>query len=466
MGFLVENIYPNMPLFIQNIGISMFGYKWHKRRFGGIFKKELKQVKERENYSTEQWKEYQTVTLRKLLSHSINTVPYYRELFNKSNLTEAKINKFELYDLKLIPFLEKQTLRTLGKTSLLSNELERGGEFFASSGSTGTPTQILFSYPMHQRWSAAFEARIRHWAGVDRFTPRGMIGGRRVVAEGHAKPPFYRYNLIEKQVYMSAYHISAQTASNYLQGMIKNHVEYMTGYAMSNFFLARFFDELKLDAPQLKAILTSSEKLTPDMRVLFHRVYGCKTYDSWSGVEACGLISECEHGNLHISPDVGIIEILDENGEPCPPGKDGEIVCTGFINFDQPLIRYRIGDIAQIDDKQCGCGRTFPVIKEILGRIEDVVIGKDGREMVRFHGLFTNLPNIIEGQIIQHTDDNFTVNIVSNGKFSPDEEEVIKKRLNSQLGDIKIIIREVQEIPRMHNGKFKSVISHVNRQFH
>ncbi len=59
----------------------------------------------------------------------------------------------------------------------------------------------------------------------------------------------------------SAYHISPKTAENYLQGIRGHAVEYMTGYTMSNYFLARMFDELSLEAPELRAVVVSSEKL-------------------------------------------------------------------------------------------------------------------------------------------------------------------------------------------------------------
>lgn len=295
------------------------------------------------------------------------------------------------------------------------------------------------------------------------MTPRGMIGGRRVVPEGNARPPFYRYNFVEKQVYLSAYHIAAAHATDYLQGITRHGVQYMTGYAMSNFFLARFFEECRLEAPRLKAVITSSEKLTEEMREVFLRVYQCKIYDSWSGVEACGLVSECEHGSLHISPDLGIIELVDEFGKPVNPGEVGEVVCTGLINFDQPLIRYRIGDRMRLGKEKCRCGREMPVISEIMGRVEDTVVGKDGREMVRFHGIFINLPNLIEAQIIQHTVDQFEIKVVTNGKWTADEANTITKRMISQLGDIQLTIREVDTIARNPSGKFPAVISHVKR---
>jgi phenylacetate-CoA ligase len=406
---------------------------------------------------------YSTQELRRLLLHAFDTVPYYEKSFRAAGLGRTTLASFGLSALEKLPFLGKDDLRMFGRTELVSRVPESGGEFFSSSGSTGTPTQILFSHAMHQRWSAGFEVRIRHWAGVDRFTPRGMIGGRRVVPEGNAKAPYYRYNFFEKQVYFSAYHINAANASDYLRGMTRHGVQYMTGYAMSNYFLARFIEEQKLPAPKLKAVITSSEKLTEEMRKTFQSVYGCRTYDSWSGVEACGLVSECEHGSLHISPDLGIIELLDDDGNPVKPGETGEVVCTGLINFDQPLIRYRIGDRMRLGKDACTCGRNMPVVSEIVGRIEDIVIGKDGREIVRFHGIFVDLPNLIEAQLIQWELDRIEIRIVTTGRWTAEESQLIRKRIVSQLGEVQIEIVPVTAIPRNQNGKFQAVISHVKR---
>jgi phenylacetate-CoA ligase len=369
-----------------------------------------------------------------------------------------------LDDLKKLRPLEKSDLREHGDGALLSVTRERNGSFFSSSGSTGTPTRILFSALMHQRYAAAHEARCRNWAGVERFDPRGMIGGRRVVKQGLATPPFYRYNFVEKQVYFSAYHISPENAKDYLRGIERYGLSYMTGYASSNYFLARFFSELNLQPPPMKAVITSSEKLEPYMRETFRKVYGCKSYDGWSGVEACGMVTENEYGQLLVSPDVGIIELIKSDGSYCEPGETGEVYCTGLLNFDQPLIRYKIGDLFRLAKNQVTtCGRSFQVIDEIVGRIENIVIGKDGREMVRFHGIFVELPNLIEGQIIQHTLTSFEIKIVTNGRWTSIEEEMIRKRMKSQLGDIGLRINRVSKIPRNENGKFQAVISHVKR---
>ena len=464
MAITLYKIYNKLPVRLQNLAVSAYGFMWNKRRFGGIFKKEYKQYKERENYSTEQWKVYQTNQLREILINAIKHVPYYKDVFTKAGFSEKDFKQFELKDLSKLPILEKTTLRTLGTSGLLSDNREKGGSLYASSGSTGTPTSILYSYAMHQRLSALYEARVRNWAGVNHKDSRGMIGGRRVVPSGMSHGPFYRYNLVEKQLYFSAYHLSPANILNYVQGLKKHPVKYMVGYATSNYIFARLVKEAGLQVPAMKAVLTSSEKLTPDMRKVIGEVFQCKVYDGWSGVEWCGLISENEYGQLLISPDSAYLEIIKSDGTEAKPGEYGELVCTGFLNYDQPLIRYKIGDVVKLsNDQQTKCGRNFVVVDEIVGRVEDIVIGKDGREMVRFHGIFINLPNVLKGQVVQEDYDRFTINVVTKG-LTEVERKAIRDRMESQLGEIQLNIVEVDDIPLGKNGKFQAVISKIKKQ--
>jgi phenylacetate-CoA ligase len=463
MSFLQDKIYPLLPVALQNAGISAFGYTWHKRRFGGNFSEYLHQFKDREAFTAAQWHDYQTGQMRKMLLHAFKHVPHYQQVLSNAGFTETSLSKFELDQLSRIPVLEKEELRQKGTSSLISKQLEKGGTFYSSSGSTGTPTRILYSHAMHQRISALYEARVRNWAGVSRTNARGMIGGRRVLPTADSKPPYYRYNFIEKQVYFSAYHLSNNTAANYLQGLQKHDVEYMVGYAMSNYLLAKFIKAEGLQAPQMKAVLTSSEKLTPAMRALISEVYNCKVYDGWSGVEWCGLISENEHGQLLISPDSALIEVIKPDGTPAAAGEEGELVCTGFLNYDQPLIRYKIGDVVKLSPtQQATCGRAFTVVDEIIGRTEDIIVAPDGRQMVRFHGIFIDLPNVVKAQVVQETVADFTVNVQTNGLTS-EERNIISRRMESQLGNVKVNINEVNEIPVGINGKFKAVISKIKR---
>lgn len=462
MGF-IDNLYSKLPIHFQNALITIYGYYWQKRRFGGSFKRQLENFRSRTNWTEADWKEYQEQKLKNLLIHAFTHVPFYKAKYSKAGFQLIDFLNFKVENISSLPFLEKQELREFGETTLMADNKDKGN-FYSSSGSTGTPTKIYYSPSFHQTWSAVFEVRIREWAGVDRFSARGMIGGRRVVKEGDSQGPFYRYNSFEKQTYFSAYHIGPNTVRDYLEGMVKGKVEYMTGYAMSNYFLAQEIEKAGLKAPKLKAVITSSEKLSPEMRETFRRVYQCETYDSYSGVEACGLISETPDGYLVNSPDVGILEVLDENGKAVPDGVSGEVVSTGLLNFDQPLIRYRIGDRVSLGKEgKIPMNINMPVIAQIEGRVEDKVVGPDGRHMVRFHGIFINHPGLVASQVVQEKINLIILRLVTNSSYSKKiSEPIMIQRIQSQLGsDLRVSFEYLNELPRTSSGKIKAVISNL-----
>ena len=459
---MLNRIYNFLPVFFQNLVISIYGLYWKKRRFGGVYKKQVELFRSRNSFSKNQWYEYQEKELRKLLVHSFKNVPFYKKKYTDAGFSLKFFKNFKLKDLNKLPFLEKEELRKYGKTELLSN-IRNKGNFYSSSGSTGTPTSIYYSRDFHQKWRAAFEVRINEWAGVNRYTPRGMIGGRKIVKSN--TPPFYRYNYFEKQTYFSAYHISQNNIQSYLEGIIKGKVEYMTGYAMSNYLLAIEFQKACIVPPKMKAVITSSEKLTNKMRRTLEKVYDCKVYDSYSGVECCGLISESNDSQLFISPDAGIVEVLNDKENPVFENEIGELISTGLLNYDQPLIRYKIGDrisFGKMNDNNAQI--KMPIVKSIDGRIEDVVTGPNGNFMVRFHSVFVDIDGLIASQIIQQTISHIVLKLFVDHDYynNAKSEKIMIERLKYQLGDsIKVSFEYLSELPKTSKGKFKAVISKI-----
>ena len=461
MNSLITNIYSHMPVVIQNMGISAYGYCWKKHRFGHDFYPEVLLSKEREFYTYQQWEKYQTLALRKLLVHAFESVPFYREKYSSLGIDKGFLEHITLERLNLLPYTTKDEFRKYGITSMLCPKLSKG-IFEQSSGSTGTPVQIFMPDYVAQRVSAYMETRVRNWAGVSYMMPRGMVGGRRIISGYKMTPPFYRYNYFEKQTYFSAYHISEKTINNYIEGMVKNKVEWMTGYAMSNYFIADLIRKNGLKAPKMKAVITSSEKLTKEMRKTISDVFSCKVYDSYSGCEACGLISESPAGELLVNPDVGIMEFVDAEGKYVSDGEMGEIISTGLINFDQPLIRYRIGDLAKLAASQhLQTNHQMVKIDEIIGRVEDIVVANDGRRLVRFHGIFVGIQGLISSQLVQKSYTDFVLRLIVDTTIYDqiESEKIMRQRLVSQVGEVKIVFEYVNTLPAGSNGKIKAVVS-------
>ncbi len=454
---IIDKVYSKLPVSIQNFAISTYGFYWYWLRFGGDYKSFEKGYLDRNRYSKQQWLVYQHKMLLQLLTICVNDIPFYYENWDQSQKKAALNGK-----LSDLPLLEKDPIRS--NPRFFSNQ---GRKPFpevvaATSGSTGTPIKTLWSVSEVRDSLAVREVRSARWAGVSFKMPRATFSGRMIEPDPESKGPFYRFNQVEKQVYFSAFHLRPDTAHFYVAALRKHNIQWMTGYAVSFYLLAKFIIEKNLEVPLLKAIITTSEKLTPEMRHVMEKAYGCRIYEEFSTVENALFASECEHGRLHVSPDVGIVEILRPDGSACDPGEIGEVVSTCLMRSYQIFIRYRLGDLAAWDPEPCPCGREMPVIKEVVGRLEDMVVGPDGRQMVRFHGIFVNQPHVVEGQIIQESLELIRVKVVPTVEFNQYDILDIEKRIRQRLGlSVKVIVETVLEIPRTKAGKFKAVISNI-----
>jgi phenylacetate-CoA ligase len=138
-------------------------------------------------------------------------------------------------------------------------------------------------------------------------------------------------------------------------------------------------------------------------------------------------------------------------------------VATSLSRLYQPFVRFRLGDLAAWAREPCPCGRALPVLEGVIGRIEDVLVGPDGREMVRFHGVFVDQPHIREGQVIQEGLDLIRVKVVPAPGFGPDDVRDVESRIRQRLGDVRVEVDVVDDIPRAPSGKFVAVVSRLNR---
>ncbi|MCL4855027.1 MAG: hypothetical protein KJZ78_27005, partial [Bryobacteraceae bacterium] len=126
----------------------------------------------------------------------------------------------------------------------------------------------------------------------------------------------------------------------------------------------------------------------------------------------------------------------------------------------QLLIRYDIGDLAAWSKDTCPCGRDhLPLLQELSGRVEDAVVGPDGRTLVRFHGVFVNLPHVMMGQVIQVSATEYLVRVVAESDFGESEVQEIRRRFATRLGSVKVCVELSSDLERTANGKVKAVIN-------
>ncbi len=453
-----DTVYDRLPAWAQNSAVTAYGYYRRALRFGGDASVTRQAFEKREIWSGEALDEWITDRLRRLLHHARERTPHYRRTLSKVD-PEA----VTLENLAALPTTTKEEVRR-SPESFLSRRLWPLDLTYPTSGSTGTPLSTHWTTAEYRTAFALREARSARWAGVSFEEPRATFSGRLVVPERlrHGAP--YRFNRAERQIYFSVFHLSPDAAPRYVEAMHRHRPVWLTGYAVSNYLLARYILEQDLEVPPLRAVVTTSEKVTREMRQVMERAYACRVYEEYSSVENAAFASECERGRLHVSSDATVVEILRPDGTACAPGEDGEVVGTSLFRRLQPLVRFRVGDHARWAAKICPCGRPFPVIEEVVGRTEDVVVGPDGRRMVRFHGIFLDLPGVREGQIIQEEVDSIRVRVAAAEDYDRATDEEIASRLRRRLGErMRIVVEPVEAIPRSPAGKFQAVVSRLDR---
>lgn len=458
MSFLT-GFYSHLPVAAQHAAVTAYGAYWHWLRFGSGFDRFVNGYIQRERFTSDEWKVWQRERLRELLFNAARFVPFYRETWSEEQRRAA-----ERGELEALPLLEKDAIRR-DPEAFLDERFSRVPSFsFHTSGTTGTPIRTIWKISEIRDSLAVREARSARWAGASFRMPRATFSGRMVEPDPHSTGPFYRYNAVEKQAYLSPFHLGPSTAVQYVEALRRTGVQWLTGYAVSYYLLARYILEQDLRVPPLRAVITTSEKVTAEMRATMEKAYRCRVFEEYSTVENALFASECEKGKLHISPDVGVVEILRPDGTACKTGEVGEVVTTCLMRSFQPLLRFRLGDLAAWDDEPCPCGRSMPVLKEVVGRIEDVVVGPDGREMVRFHGIFVGQPHVREGQIVQEALDRIVARVVPTPGFGAEDQRDIIERIKQRLGDdVSVTVECVKAIPRSASGKFKAVVSRVPR---
>jgi phenylacetate-CoA ligase len=462
----MERIYAASPVWLQQVGINVYGLFRKRRRLGPVFEQTWRAYAQRESWPADRMQEYVEAQLRAQVQRAYREVPLYRQAFRKYGVSDEVIDRFTLADLPKLPFLEKSVVRANPAALLTEKAARNPPQEFSTSGTTGTPIRVYWDTGCHQHNLGVREARSYRWAGVSIRQSRAGIGGRLVVPRAHSRPPFWRYNRWEQQLYLSAFHISPANVRDYVAALNRFKPVTMTGYASANFFLARLIGELGLEVHSPRAIITESERLEPHMRAALETVFGARAYEEYGSVENCALATECERGRLHVHVDFGYVEILRPDGQPAAPGEIGEMFLTGFANTNQIFIRYRIGDLAAWATDPCPCGRsTLPVLGDLAGRLEDTVITGDGREVWGLFRVFYDLPGVAEGQVVQEALDRFVVNVVPTASYSESDVDAIRARMVARLGlEINVEIRKLDAIPREPNGKVRAVISRVRRR--
>ena len=103
------SIYSSLPYWLQNIAVSLHGYKLKRQRFNDDFYKILDFLNSTQGWSKEQIRSYKEEHIFKILEQAYNHCPYYRKKYANAGLSPSDFK--QLGDLQKFPILTKEEIR-------------------------------------------------------------------------------------------------------------------------------------------------------------------------------------------------------------------------------------------------------------------------------------------------------------------------------------------------------------------
>lgn len=460
MSGLALKIYHHLPPPLRDAAASLRGARLRAWRYGPETDTLTREALERDRWTEEQWDVWRSRRLYALLERAATRVPWYRDYWAEHPGTGAQPAWANLADW---PILEKEALRENPDAFLVEGADPVQLMVEHTSGTTGKSLHLSISRGTSRAWYALMEARWRRWYGVSMDDRWALLGGQLVTPVARTHPPFWVWNSAMRQLYMSSYHLAPGMSEHYLDALVRYRIRYLWGYTSALCALAQEAVRQQRQDLHMAVVITNAEPVFDYQRKVMEEAFHCPVRATYGMSEMVAAASECEHGALHLWPDAGVVEFLDE-GRPVSAGQSGDLICTGLLNEDMPLIRYRVGDrgvLQSTDAPPCACGRTLPVLAAIEGRCDDLLFTPDGRRVGRLDPVFkANLP-VREAQIIQERIDALRVLVVPAPGYTEDDGRSIAQLLRERMGRIEVAVEIVTDIPRGANGKFRAVVCRI-----
>jgi phenylacetate-CoA ligase len=414
----------------------------------------LASLKKEQFMSEAEIQKLQSDRLTDLLLQAQKHSPYYGDLFSQKGINISP--GFELHDLRMIPLLRREDLQANLDRILCDNAVSP--VLNSSGGSTGNPVNF-YQDGRYAAYAAAANLLFTEWMGI-------KSGDKTAVFWGADRD--FRDQSLRVRAWMKFDRVRALNSFSMDRNEILSFLEILNGfrprliqgYAGSLYLTACIIEETKHIRFKPAAIRSSAEALFDYQRQEIEKTFAARVFDFYGSREVNNLAAECSaHEGLHLFSSGRIVEIVDDDGNPVPDGKLGQIAVTDLTNYSFPFIRYINGDMAVKRAGPCSCGRGYPLLEKIYGRTSDMII-IDGRYIhgEYFTHLFYNRPEVKQFQIVQEDARNLKISVVPrDGNIAIDD---IVATIRNKVGHgITIEVQFVDQIAVTSSGKYRFTIS-------
>jgi len=407
------------------------------------------------------------VRLRKIIRYAAESVPYYQELFRASRIDYRDIRTTR--DLDNLPLITKEMVRDDPEMFISRALTGEKSIQFVTSGTTGTPLKIhhdINSILSNIAYCESEKEVVRQYLGEKKNIKKVTI--------------IYSGSTLRKiwNVYSQYTFLKPPSENNllFVEGTFDELIkkinilkpDIINGYGSHLEALFKYAIAYKIKIHQPKVLSYGADGMTESGKDIIKNGYNLVTFSRYGAVECFRIGYTCEHDTgFHIHESLCDLKIVGPDGTRLADGEQGEVVISNLVNKGTVLLNYNLGDIAIKSSNSCSCGRSHPLLTDLVGRIEDFISLPNG-EVVHprvIWNAFKGFSGIDRYQLIQHTYKIFELKLATK-EYSVYLQILpyILKNLRAVLGDARISSNYFEQIDSSPNGKFRAVISHCKKQ--
>ncbi len=427
------------------------------------------QFSQSERLSCGEIQQQQLKQLHALLDHAIRTVSYYRSLseLQRINLSRPGIS---IDEWQSIPVLQRWALQRHSADLTSTAIPKEHGDILetGSSGSTGLPVNVYVTDMQQFMWYAQ-TLREHEWHGRNH---RKKLASIRYTGDSEEarSPPGIRsagWGHPIDEVYSGGMTVMLSIecdVADQLRWLLDEQPDYLLTYPSNLRALAELMDQSDAELQSIEQIRTIGEVLTAEDRAYCEKVFDTSIADIYSAMEVGNIAFQCpEHGSYHVCSETMLVEVLNDEYQPCKSRETGRVVVTPLHNFAMPLIRYEIGDYAEVGEP-CACGRGSLTLKRILGRTRNMLKLPDGSSHwpVFSTRRITEIAPVTQLQLAQIESEVIEVRLVADRELNTNEQQTISDMLTKELRhafEFRFVYPD--EIERSPTGKYEDFKSEL-----
>lgn len=336
-----------------------------------------------------------------------------------------------------------------------------------TSGSSGDP----FIFAKDKFSHALTWANIIHhfgWFGIDfNSSFQARFYGIPLDFIGNTKERIK--DLLSHRYRFTIFDLSDAVLEEVLKKFKTKKFDYINGYTSSIVLFAKFLQQknivLTSVCPTLKCCVVTSEMLFEDDKMLLEKQFGVPVVNEYGASELDLIAFQNPKGEWQVNSETLFVEILDDDNNVLPNGKEGRVVITSLYNKAHPFIRYDIGDVGILDEKST---LKKPVLKKLIGRTNDIAILPSGKKSpgLTFYYVTKSIieddGNVKEFVIKQTKIDTFDIEYVSGTELTASQIQQMEKAITTYLEDgLTFSFTRREKLERSKSGKLKQFVSLV-----